>query len=191
MTTHGIRDFDIRKHPEVACLLAASAATVFGALIYLVDRQPNSPITIFRRFTPTELQLFGLFGYSLPSFFHVYIFTSLSFAVFYPWRVMRFPVILFWLFVDSLFEIGQHESVSLIIVSRFPAWFTGQPAYNRTSSYFVNGTFDPMDLLAIALGSIAALLTLFFVRKIQISEVKYESEDFRSEEKKSNKRIPG
>ena len=58
----------------------------------------------------------------------------------------------------SAFEVGQmfpKWSTSII-----PDWFTGIPFLGNTENYFLKGTFDILDVIAIALGAVTAYLVL-------------------------------
>jgi len=41
-----------------------------------------------------------------------------------------------------------------------PSWFEGIPLLENTANYFILGSFDVMDLAAIAAGSLVAYLTM-------------------------------
>ncbi|HSD96245.1 MAG TPA: hypothetical protein VLB06_03785, partial [Sulfuricaulis sp.] len=69
-----------------------------------------------------------------------------------------------WFVVASLFEVAQHPAIAPIIAAEVPAWFTRVPILDNTAAYFLNGTFDPLDLLSIALGTIAACVTILLTR---------------------------
>jgi len=42
-------------------------------------------------------------------------------------------------------------------------WFERIPGLEATSAYFLQGTFDVLDILAIATGTLAAYLTMLFL----------------------------
>ena len=39
-----------------------------------------------------------------------------------------------------------------------PAWLGSVPVLNVTTSYFTQGTYDPLDVLSIGVGAVAAYL---------------------------------
>jgi len=43
-----------------------------------------------------------------------------------------------------------------------PDWFSGVPFLEASKTYFTRGTFDFYDLVAVAVGSIAAYLTMLW-----------------------------
>ena len=65
-----------------------------------------------------------------------------------------------WWVLDSLVELGQHAAISPVITGVLPAWFEGVPFLENTGPYFTHGTFDPLDLAAIAVGAVAAYFTI-------------------------------
>jgi hypothetical protein len=68
-----------------------------------------------------------------------------------------------WFLVDSAFELGQKfNDLALKII---PDWFTGIPFLENTENYFLKGTFDYIDLAAIALGTLIAYFALLATYK--------------------------
>ena len=63
-------------------------------------------------------------------------------------------MILSWLLADCAFELGQ----AFVRIS--PDVFHGVPILENTGNFFVNGTFDPLDLVAATVGAAAAYLFL-------------------------------
>jgi hypothetical protein len=130
--------------------------------VYLFDRLPGSAY-----FLPAPWSLFaggpftfgGLGGW-LPGFAHVYAFGLLTAMLLGTTRRAAVSGCALWWLIDSLFEIGQHPSLSPYLVAATPAWFGGIPFLENTGAYFAHGTFDYVDLAAIALGALAAWMTL-------------------------------
>ena len=69
-------------------------------------------------------------------------------------------VCFFWLFIDGAFEIGQHPSVSEIIIPMIPSLFFDMPVLDNTANYFAQGQFDPIDLMSILLGAVCAYVLI-------------------------------
>jgi len=133
-----------------------------GTLVYMFDRQPE-----FIYFLPGWLSLnsqpggfFGSIGYYLPTFLHVYAFILLTAVVAIPSITKLIPVCLAWFTLDTLFEVAQIDAIAKWIALHTPGWFTGIPFLENTSNYFLFGTFDVVDLLSIAAGTIAAYITV-------------------------------
>lgn len=147
---------------ELLCL--ATGALGVGVLIYVFDRQSE-----FVYFLPGWLSLnsitgdlFGSIGNYLPTFLHVYAFILLTVVVFVPSMTNLIPVCLAWFTLDSLFEIAQLNPIAVWIGNHTPTWFSGIPFLENTTNYFLMGTFDVLDLISIAAGTLAAYLTIKF-----------------------------
>lgn len=100
-------------------------------------------------------------GGQLPSFFHTYAFILLTFlALGTSSRFNLYMSISLWSIVEVLFEAGQHNLFNGLIINMIPGWFEQVPLLDISGHYFLHGTFDPLDLLAIAIASVFALLTV-------------------------------
>jgi hypothetical protein len=139
----------------------AFASLAIGACVYFFDREPAAVYFMQHWLSKEDTMpsVFGWLGNHLPAFLHVYAFTLLTIAVVKPSRVCAIVICASWFVVDSLFELGQAAALAQKIASHVPSWFDGVPFLENTSSYFINGTFDPVDLCSIAIGSLAAYLT--------------------------------
>lgn len=142
--------------------LAALGSLALGILVYALDRLPESVY-----FLPTGWWLaeggqrwFGSVGGQLPEFLHVYAFALLTAAVLASSRRLALLSCAAWWALDSLVELGQHAAISPQIAAAVPAWFAGIPFLENTGPYFAHGTFDPLDLAAIAVGAVAAYFTI-------------------------------
>jgi DNA-binding beta-propeller fold protein YncE len=154
------------KKPSVLHVLIAIIALFLGLQVYLYDRQPEHVYFLFHHFSLAHGQysLFGVLGNYLPSFVHVYAFILLTVVVAGFSKARLIGTCVAWLVVASLFEVAQHPAVAPIIAAAVPAWFTHVPILDNTAAYFLNGTFDPLDLLSIVLGTIAAYVTIVLTR---------------------------
>ena len=76
------------------------------------------------------------------------------------------PIIcLSWFFVDVAFELGQKfDAWSLRLI---PNWFSGIPFLENTENYFYRGTFDFIDLGAVAFGTVMAYHVVLTTTKIK------------------------
>jgi hypothetical protein len=61
-----------------------------------------------------------------------------------------------WVVVESFFEIAQNTVISAKIAANVPAWFSDWPILDNVANYFVAGYFDPLDLVSIVIGAVAA-----------------------------------
>lgn len=154
-------------------ILIGVAGLLIGSLIYLIDRPPDqtyfvysSPINI--SLSNTIPNLFGSIGNSLPEFIHIFSFILITAGLIFCNKRGYLIICLSWFLVDSAFEVGQKFNTwsSSII----PDWFAGIPFLENTENYFLKGTFDFLDLAAIALGTAIAYFVLLItnIRKRRI-----------------------
>ena len=150
------------RRPTVIQGATAIGALAVGVLVYLLDRQPMSVyfipdwISLVNNLNP----IFGEIGNYLPTFIHVYVFILLTAIIVAPSPAWIIPICAAWFAIDSLFELAQITPIDQWIAGNVPDWFIGIPFLENTSAYFIAGTFDVLDLLSIAAGTIAAYLTI-------------------------------
>jgi len=143
-------------------IVVATGALCVGVLVYVFDRQAE-----FVYFLPGWLSLhtqagsiFGSIGDYLPTFIHVYAFILLTVIVAVPVITKLIPVCLAWFTLDTLFELAQIDAIARWIAMHTPSWFNGIPFLENTADYFLMGTFHVFDLASIAMGTLAAYLTV-------------------------------
>lgn len=143
-------------------LYLAAVLLACGLSVYLFDR-PAERIY----FIPDGWQLsagndllFGSIGRHLPSFVHVTFFILVTAMLLSSWRFRSASICLLWFVIDSLFELAQHEVIAVRIAAFVPDWFEGIFLLENTAAHFLNGTYDVLDIVSIALGSIVAYLVL-------------------------------
>lgn len=141
--------------------LLGCGVLAIGALVYVLDRPADSVHLLPNAFSLGSAHdaRFGALGNHLPAFAHAYGFILLTAAV-SPAFFSVLAICVFWWAIDSLFEIGQHPAVAAHVAGALPAWLKRIPVFDNTGSYFLRGTFDPVDLMAIALGALAAYFTI-------------------------------
>jgi hypothetical protein len=138
-----------------------------GVALYVLDRPPSQIYFVPKAWslfkgTPST---FGAIGYHLPTFLHVFAFCLITSGVLACGRQGAAVICVLWMLVDMLFEIGQQQDIASEIVAYIPDWFKGVPFLENTADYFVQGRFDPADLLAILFGAIAAYLLMLVLEK--------------------------
>jgi hypothetical protein len=101
--------------------------------------------------------LYGKLGIYAPDFFHPLALSLISMS-FISSRNSKMIICFVWFSIDSIFELGQKCGAELREYP--PKWFVTLPIVKDIFNFFAHGTFDPYDLLAIALGSSAAFLIL-------------------------------
>ena len=134
---------------------------VLGVGVYLLDRPwQQLAIVDLIPLSHTPSPMFGVLGGSLPSFIHVCAFALLTAALLRGGRRLNQAICLGWLAVDVAFELGQHSKLAASIAHAVPAWFAHVPILNQTPTYFLSGTFDPLDILFTTLGALTAYIVL-------------------------------
>jgi len=149
-------------------ILIGVIGLLFGSLIYLIDRPPDQ--TYFVYSSPINISLFNIIptlfasiGNSLPAFIHVFSFILITAGLIFCQKRGYLIICLSWFLIDSAFELGQKFNTwsSSII----PNWFTGIPFLENTENYFLQGTFDLLDMAAIALGTVIAYFAILTTSK--------------------------
>ena len=156
------------KQTDVTLILISVAALFLGSLVYFTDRPPDhtyfiSMIKIDLSLLPIPPNLFGPVGNSLPSFIHVFSLILMTAGLVSYQKRACFIICLFWFLVDCLFELGQ--GFDILISNMIPDWFSGILFLEKTRGYFLNGTFDFIDLAAIASGAAAAYFVINHLKK--------------------------
>jgi hypothetical protein len=141
-----------------AQLLAGTFLLLLGSLVYVIDRSPNQ--VYFTRFFGIQVNMFdggtpllGSLGLRLPAFFHVLSFSLITGAFFNSSKGRYLIICLFWLLVNTCFELGQKYKT--LAVKLTPDFFEYIPFLENTRAYFLNGTFDVYDLVAFLVGALA------------------------------------
>jgi hypothetical protein len=149
-------------------VLIGIAGLLFGSLVYLIDRSPNQTYFVYSSSINISLynilpSLFGPVGNSLPTFIHVFSFILITGALIYSNKRGYFMICLSWFLIDCAFELGQKFNAWPLKI--IPDWFAGIPFLENTENYFLGGTFDFIDLAAIALGAVTAYFVLLTTNK--------------------------
>lgn len=143
-------------------LLIGIAGLLSGTIFYLAFRCPDQTYFISKFGVDICLRSIfqrrlGTIGNNLPTFIHVFSFILLTAAFIHLNKRKCFLICLCWCVVDCAFELGQKfNSLSSMI----PDWFAGIPILENTGNYFLHGTYDLNDLIAIIIGTVFAFFTL-------------------------------
>ena len=98
---------------------------------------------------------------SLPTFLHALALSLLTLAVIGTRRnAVIAAVCAAWCAIEIVFEVMQHAAVGAALISGLPAALTGTHAFAWLARFVRTGTFDPLDIAAAALGSLAAYAIL-------------------------------
>ena len=155
---------------EILLIWIASVALSIGIVFYMTGR-PAGTLCCVPAWLYTEHPVVlggGILYGQLPTFIHVYAFILLSVAIAMPWPALVKPICFFWLLFESVFEVGQHEVVSTVIVGLLNNGTTESLFPGYIANYFKNGRFDYFDLLSIVVGALCAYFTIRFAQKIGV-----------------------
>ncbi len=138
-----------------------------GWLVYVFDRSPEKTYFIFKNYIGISFygvipKLFGSIGDNLPAYIHVFSFIMMTASFFHYSRKNYIFICLFWLIVDFMFELGQ--KFKFYSTSIIPEYFSKIPFLDNAESYFLNGTYDVMDLAAVVFGTLTAYLILIITK---------------------------
>jgi len=150
-------------------ILIGLTALFIGFIIYFFYRYLNS-VYLFNKLFVNALsssilnntEFFKIFVGSLPSLLHVFAFILLTAGVINSKnKLVNNLICVFWFFIDTIFEFGQKYKYFFCQI--VPDWFDKFFILENFKSYFLKGSFDIFDILAIILGTILAkvLLTYF------------------------------
>ena len=154
------------------------SALFMGLIIYTLYRPSGSSylgimIHNLTGVLPCEISIHETIGGCLPDFLHPFAFVLICIAVFPNTnRKQRGLICLFWLFTNIFFEVGQFYGHQL---GRFMSFST------IFSNYFIGGTYDVLDIIAIGFGVGSA----FFIGEITHTTggKEYETKIFGKREK--------
>lgn len=145
-------------------------ALFIGSLVYLLDRPADSVLLISKSISlfDNHALLFGAIGQHLPTFSHPFAFILITAALMNSVKQSAyFSICFIWLVIDSVFEIAQNETINQYLATYIPPLFTDLPLMSHLQNYFINGHYDPFDLLSILAGVIAAYIVLLTTEKIK------------------------
>jgi hypothetical protein len=154
---------------EATLLLLAALLLVIGVIVYAVDRGGAAYFLIGWAPSQGKAELFGPLGNHLPTFVHSLAMILVTAAVLRPWSNLLPAIVIGWVAVECLFEIGQISPFDAHVAAVLPAWFDDVPVLEASADYFLNGTCDPLDFLSIGLGAAAAY---WIVRTIERGDLR-------------------
>lgn len=146
-----------RQHrPEIRMLFLATLLLATGIMVYALDRAGAVYFLPGWTAAPTGTAIFGPLGDHLPTFLHPLIFILITAAVLRPWLRLLPAICAAWFAIECLFELGQMAPFDARIAAAVPSWFDSVPVLRITADYFTRGTYDPLDILSIGLGTVIA-----------------------------------
>jgi hypothetical protein len=149
-------------------VLTGMIALVLGFMVYLL-RSPGS-VCFVPAWFPTLSPRSGIPSYivivanGLPDFIHPFAFALLtSGLISSSSRGIQFLICLGWFILESFFEFGQYYKDGYL---RFiPSWLDSIPFLQNAKNFFLNGTFDPWDILFILGGTVTAFCVMSITSK--------------------------
>lgn len=139
---------DISRKLNYLLLVIAATALLAGVAYYWLTRPTESALflSLLPGFIPDQSSSFipTWLGW-LPTFFHVFAFSLLTYLALGR-RHLLFACLL-WSVINALFELGQALPADVLAV---------MPDLFNLRTYFNRGVFDPLDLVACAMGAWAA-----------------------------------
>ena len=143
--------------PEFIQIIAAFVALSLGLMIYLLSRDPQQVYFLsYIKALQNGSKKPGILSDFLPSLLHTYAFVLLTVAVLSASLAQTRLTCIFWFFLEGMFEIGQHKAIADHLSE-----YLGSIHFPEVSAeYFLNGTFDLLDIVAIAIGACMAYATV-------------------------------
>lgn len=128
-----------------------------GTLVYVADRPIESTLFMSTFCPAISLynkipSVFGIFGNNLPALSHVFAFSLLTSGFVRARKTTYLIICLFWVFINSLCELGQ----------KFNSFANNILPQGNLQSFFLNGTFDYLDIYAFIAGGTLAYTFLIF-----------------------------
>lgn len=152
-------------------ILIGMVSLFLGGALYVIRSSGDSYFVpqylVSLRLPDAIVDIIRIVGGNLPDFIHPFAFILITAGLLSSAnRKTLFFICLGWFFIESLFELGQLFKEAYV---RFiPSWFDQVPVLNHTKSFFLNGTFDILDMIAIGAGTFAAFFTLLITTKRRI-----------------------
>lgn len=136
-------------------------------MFYLLQRLPGTTYFIPDNFNQIVLtDEFGLINQALPSLIHPLAFILLTVGILgCKTRKGILFTCLFWLLLDGLFELLQHDAINQLLTPLLPAWFDNIIILDNIKTYMEVGRFDLNDLSFMAIGAVAAFFISLLTRK--------------------------
>jgi hypothetical protein len=149
-------------------IMIGALALSIGCLVYLVDRDPLQTYFIYSTGVNISLHnflpdIFGSLSNFLPSFLHVFAFALITAGLVSCGKRGWFIICSGWFLINSAFEFGQ--KFSAWTSKHIPGSFESIPILENTKGFFLQGTFDVHDLIAMAIGAVAAYVVLSFTMR--------------------------
>ena len=154
--------------PDVIRIALGISGLGLGTMIYLLDR-PAELVYFMpdnHTFFTGYMTVFGGLGQHLPTFLHPFSFSLITAGILACRSTLCTALIgLSWFVIDLVFELGQAASASATLIEYIPAWFDQIIVLENTANYLHYGTYDPKDVISIAIGSLVAFLINHYLNR--------------------------
>jgi len=160
-----ISEAQIATHALGRAIGVAVVVLLLGTVIYLIER-PAGSVPFFAEFSFADRfsMSLGFVGASFPSFAHTFAFATFTAMLMSRRRDLK-SACLSWLGIECAFEIGQSPIVAAKLAAQIPPGYESVPFLSHTIRYFVNGTFDALDLLAVGIGALVAYVFVMWATR--------------------------
>ncbi len=148
--------FGGQRRSEVSLLALALLLLTTGIMVYTIDRGGAAYFLPDWAAGHTGPAIFGPLGDYLPTFVHPLAFILITAAILRPWPRLLPAICATWFVIECLFEVAQMAPFDSRIAAAVPSWFDGVPVLRISADYFTRGTYDPLDILSIGLGTVMA-----------------------------------
>ena len=144
-------------------IIIGAISLVVGLFVYIMDRPLEETYFLIYFFANRGIlnslpDIFGVAGNVLPAFIHVFSFILLSSGLMCCGKKGCIFICFFWLIVNVFFETGQRYSVLMLRI--IPDWFDVLPFFENSRNFFLFGTFDLLDLVAVILGTVIGYIVI-------------------------------
>lgn len=126
----------------------AAILSAVGVAVYALDRG-GSVHFLAGWWDLPAVSVFGPLAGFLPTFLHTLVFILITAAILRPWPRTLPATCCTWFLFECLFEVGQMAPIDSYIAGAVPM-------LRMTTSYFTQGTYDPLDVLSIGVGAVIA-----------------------------------
>lgn len=131
-------------------LFLAALLSAIGVAVYALDRGGSVHFLAGWSNAPA-IPVFGPLAAFLPTFLHTLVFILITAVILRPWPRTLPATCCAWFLFECLFEVGQMEPIDGYIAGAVPR-------LRVITSYFTQGTYDPLDVLSIGVGAVIAYL---------------------------------
>ena len=143
-------------------------ALALGMLVYATDRDAAHALLFPAVAALGSGPVFGAVGLWLPSFVHPFAFSLFTAAALPRSPSPAYGACAAWWLVNVAFEVAQHAQISVGLASSLQGFFGKNWLTRAVSNYWLRGSFNVGDLVAVTAGALAAAVVLFLVHRQEV-----------------------